>query len=187
MVERAQHMFISTESWIAYLKVICGREIPTIWLPIPSSTERVAQTKSPNLKAKKFPFRIGHFGTFSPLITNLLEDVLLRVLEAFDNVEIYLIGRGSHAFLDRLFKSHTIDSNRISATGDVPIHELRDELSSCDLMIQPYPREHPPQFRYGRGAVRCADRNAQRGIHGKVLGRIRGGRFVGNHGCGEVS
>jgi glycosyltransferase involved in cell wall biosynthesis len=81
---------------------------------------------------------VGHFGTHSPLVTNLLEPALDIVL-AQTSATVWLIGQDSDSFRARYIGQRARFSDRVHATGALTPDALSETLARCDVLVQPYP------------------------------------------------
>jgi len=133
----ASTVWESTPSWEPVIRpFLLGRTRPR-WLPIPAATATLPlQSHSP--RSSDGPAVVGHFGTFSPSVTPLLEPALMTVLER-SAAHVRLIGRGSDRFRSDVARRRPEFAVRLHASGIVPVDALAAELSACDIMVQPYP------------------------------------------------
>jgi glycosyltransferase involved in cell wall biosynthesis len=69
----------------------------------------------------------------------MLEFALPKLLRSVPEVSILLIGRDGNAFKKKLTEAQPDLADRIHATGGQPEIAISTALSSCDLMVQPYP------------------------------------------------
>ena len=82
---------------------------------------------------------IGHFGTYSPAVSELLLDLLPPLVEGRFNPAVLLLGAGSEAFGRRLVDAHPRLADRVQVLGHLSVRELSGHLAASDLLIQPYP------------------------------------------------
>jgi hypothetical protein len=138
-----ERLFVSTPAW----EPLLGRLAPgcaPVWLPVPSNLPpaagcAVVEEVRRSLDAGDRAVVVGHFGTFGPAISALLEEVF-PALVAGDPARIgLLIGLGGEAFADRLLARYPVLRGRIRATGMLPADEIAAHLAACDLLVQPYP------------------------------------------------
>ncbi|MFN7983299.1 MAG: glycosyltransferase [Vicinamibacterales bacterium] len=133
----ASTVWESTPSWEPVIRpFLLGRTRPR-WLPIPAATASTPPVRGAQTRTDR-PLVIGHFGTFSPSVTPLLETALLTVLERSD-ARVRLIGRGSERFRTTFLSRRAQFASRIDASGIVPVDRLDSALAVCDVMVQPYP------------------------------------------------
>jgi len=110
------------------------------YLPVPSNVDtnvveaEVAQERT-RLLAGGAQYVVGHFGTYSPEITRLLEPVLKELLDTQPFVQVQLVGQGSCEFAAGLRKYH----RRVVATGTLEPRAVARHLAACDLLVQPFP------------------------------------------------
>lgn len=138
----AVRVWLSVPIWARQVRPYVPRRTPMQWLPVPSPSFREATPaeveKIRGDVATPQTQIVGHFGTFSSVITRLLEpalDVILRSTRA----TILLIGRDSDRFCDRFLQSRPHARDRVRATGVLDADALCAHLQACDLMVQPYP------------------------------------------------
>jgi glycosyltransferase involved in cell wall biosynthesis len=79
---------------------------------------------------------VGHFGTYSPLITDLLGPALRALMKRRADVRVLLLGTGGERWRGDWAGDH---ADRVIATGSLPADEVAEHLRACDLVIQPYP------------------------------------------------
>lgn len=135
----AERVCYSMPAWERVLK---QQNVPVKleYLPVPSNIEsrvsprEVRQTRNRLLDGGARHI-LGHFGTFSPEITSLLEPVLQQVLQTQPFAQVLLIGQGSCEFATRLRPFN----RRVVATGALESREVARHLAACDLMVQPFP------------------------------------------------
>jgi glycosyltransferase involved in cell wall biosynthesis len=112
------------------------------WLPIPAPQLRDATADETGAVRHRFgtpggPI-VGHFGTFSPLVTPLLESALDVVLQS-TAAAVLLIGRGGDRFRESFLATRPHAASRVHATGLLEPDAVCRYLQACDVMIQPYP------------------------------------------------
>ncbi len=130
----ARRLFVTTDAWGEMLRRLAPRCVNPEWLPVPSNlpTDAVPAVLMAGV-------RVGHFGTYSRIVVDLLEPTLVGVLNASADRVAVLIGRGSAEFRDRFDAAHPELSGRVVATGERPAADTAAHLAACDLMVQPYP------------------------------------------------
>lgn len=138
----AVRVWLSIPTWVDDVRPYVPRRTPVRWLPVPAPTLRDATLEETEDVRRRFasPRRpmVGHFGTFSPLITRLLEPAIDVLLQR-SNASVLLVGRGGDMFRDSFVDSRPEAVSRVHATGVVERDALCRHLQACDLMIQPYP------------------------------------------------
>lgn len=139
----AAQIFVATPAWGAPLRKYISREQSVVWLPVPSAIPpidddaRVARTRS---AIKPDDGRIiGHFGTCPTAIAAMLRAIIPLVLASDSSARILLIGANGDAFRQLLARDSPALAPRIIATGALPADEVSLAISSCDVMMQPYP------------------------------------------------
>jgi glycosyltransferase involved in cell wall biosynthesis len=143
LLRAAFRVWITIPDWERRLRPYAlGRRLPFRWLPIFSNVptardpERVRTVRRQYVAGDQL--LIGHFGTFGPNITTLLEPILLAVAR-LPGLMILLMGHGSEQYRQNLIRKEPQLANLVRATGKLPAEQLSYHLSACDVMIQPYP------------------------------------------------
>lgn len=135
-------IWLSIPRWADEIRPYVPAGVPVHTLPIPappigqSSTEEALRLRT-DLFGERGPV-VGHFGTFSSLVTDLLTPALEVVL-AGSSAQVLLIGRGSTEFRARFLQRQPSASSRVCATGTLASSRLGAHLSACDALVQPYP------------------------------------------------
>jgi len=130
----SERVFVSIPKWIPILSPLAVTPEDVIVLPIPSNLPTHA-APTPRLAEGAI---IGHFGTYGPLIAQMLDTVLPPLLED-RNRHVLLMGNGSERYAQRLGDANVRIRTRIHATGGLPADQLASHLASCDLLLQIYP------------------------------------------------
>ena len=144
LVRAARRVFVSVPGWGRLLRPLAHRFPEPIWTPVPSNlpadcrADEVALTQA-SLRVGNVARLLGHFSTYSPLITRMLEPALIEVLAATTDVGVVLMGRGSLAFAEQLRRQRPDLSARIVAMGSLDDRAAALHIASCDVMLQPYP------------------------------------------------
>lgn len=136
----ATRIWISIPSWADDIAPYVRRRTPVRWLPIPAPDMAAATTDEVADVRRRIGTStiLGHFGTFSPLITPILENALDVVMDR-SNASVLLVGRDSDAFRRRFLASRPEATTRVHATGVLEVGALCRHIQACDLMLQPYP------------------------------------------------
>ena len=82
---------------------------------------------------------IGHFGTYSKAISNLLAAVVPKLLECRSNYTFLFVGKGGESFREDLIAAHPCLGERTRVSGCLSAPDVSRHLLACDLMLQPYP------------------------------------------------
>jgi len=139
----ADRVFVSIPAWGTLLTRIATRARTAEWLPVPCSVVTQADyTEAAATRARYVPdggSLVGHFGTYSAPISDLLAPAATELLKLIPNVSILLIGRHSDRFRDGLVASYRELAARVHATGELGAAEVAAHLRACDLLVQPYP------------------------------------------------
>jgi glycosyltransferase involved in cell wall biosynthesis len=135
----AERLFVSTPVWGQLLGRICPKAKSAEWLPIPANILEFAGSSMQCEESLKGGPVIGHFGTYSPQVTELLEPTLRRLLKRDSNRIGLLLGRGGPEFLDRFAVMNPALASQLTAPGELPPSSLALYLRKCDVLLQPFP------------------------------------------------
>ncbi len=142
LVRSARRLFASTESNNRLLRAFYPGAQYAQALPVPSN---VPSNVLPEARARVRrslgvgdAALIGHFGTFASYIAKPLEGALDRLLGTDPTRHAVLLGRGSDAFYERVVAPKPWAA-RVHALGALPLDEVAERLSACDLVVQPFP------------------------------------------------
>ena len=144
LARNAERVFVSIPFWGELLRQIGVIGPPVAWLPVPSNVpgeadpDRVKQVRD-RVAAKPGTVVIGHFGTFGPMVGELLGPPLAEMLRRSDPRVGLLVGRNGAGFRERFAGEHPDLAGRVLATGDLSAEEVSAHLAACDLLLQPYP------------------------------------------------
>jgi glycosyltransferase involved in cell wall biosynthesis len=139
----ASRIFVATLAWESRLRRYVARNQPIVWLPVPSNISviddpvRIAGTRRRYVPANGL--LVGHFSTHPPTITAMLRGIVPRILADHPTSTMILIGTNSDKFCESFGSEYPELANRVVATRALPAAELSVVISSCDLMVQPYP------------------------------------------------
>jgi glycosyltransferase involved in cell wall biosynthesis len=142
-VRSAAQIFIAASVWETILRRYNTEGRPIAWLPVPSTiavvddNARIAAAKL-HMVPGGGPV-VGHFGTFAPAIAAMLQAIIPRVLALDSTATMILIGSNSDTFREALLSENPALAGRIRATGALQAEEVSLAISSCDVMMQPYP------------------------------------------------
>jgi glycosyltransferase involved in cell wall biosynthesis len=144
IAKASARIYVSIPAWENSLRELTSIDAPMVWLPIPSNMPATIDPAAVEKERVKFlgstgEVIIGHFGTFGPLISRLLEQLLPAVLVACPNTVVLLIGRGSESFAKGVAKNNVSLSARLHAVAELPAPSVANCIGACDLLIQPYP------------------------------------------------
>lgn len=135
----ASHVWLSTDGWRPWVAPFIGRSTPISVMPVSSPIEpRTGVDVAADTRPPHTPLVVGHFSTYSPVVTVLLERALRTLLDGCD-AHVRLIGRDSERFARAFVERHPAFAGRIHAVGTQPLSAVPGELAACDLMLQPYP------------------------------------------------
>lgn len=133
----ATRVWVSTPSWVSRVRPYLLGRLHARWLAIPAPKLGAPQCM-PRVPATRTHQTVGHLGTYSPIVTAMLEPALDVVLEE-SSADIVLIGRNSDRFLEQFLRPRPAFKSRMRATGTLGPEALGVEAAHCDLMLQPYP------------------------------------------------
>ena len=142
-VRSAAQIFIAASVWETILRRYNTDGRPITWLPVPSTiavvddNARIAAAKL-HMVPDGGPV-VGHFGTFAPAIAAMLHAIIPRVLALDSTATMILIGSNSDTFREALLSENPALGGRIRATGALQAEGVSLAISSCDVMMQPYP------------------------------------------------
>jgi glycosyltransferase involved in cell wall biosynthesis len=144
LLRATERVWMSIPGWESrWRPYAAGRKIPFQWLPIPSGIpvlDNPAGAEAVRRKrARGGGFLIGHFGTFGPPVTNLLEPILFALAAEPVSQRVLLMGRGSEEFRQVLIRKDPRLAEWLEATGPLPPDDLSLHVAACDVLIQPYP------------------------------------------------
>jgi glycosyltransferase involved in cell wall biosynthesis len=140
LLRASDEVFVAIPAWEKYLRPYAfGRRASFMWSPVPSNVPPLEQTPLRLPLADANRIRIGHFGTDPPQIANVLSSVIPEILNAEAGADVLLLGPKSHTLRTRITGEWPELQSRVLAAGPLHSDELSRHLSSCDIMLQPYP------------------------------------------------
>jgi glycosyltransferase involved in cell wall biosynthesis len=144
LLNAADQVWMSIPDWEKMLRPYAlGRKVLFRWLPIPSNIPDAKDLARMQAVRRRYVdgerLLIGHFGTYGPFITTLLEPILRAWADGHPDGAVLLMGKGSEQFRRELIERHGDLEGLIQATGALEAEELSFHLAACDLLIQPYP------------------------------------------------
>jgi glycosyltransferase involved in cell wall biosynthesis len=143
IMSSARRVWVTTQAWRPLLEpYLSGRGIAIQWLPVPSNLPPADAVAADDVRRRYATGKsglVGHFGTYGPLITSLLDDAIVLVAAAQPTARFLLIGSGSEACRSALLvRDHSL-ADRVSATGSLSSAGLAAHIAACDVLLQPYP------------------------------------------------
>lgn len=145
LLEASTHVYLSTESWRAYLRRLGPDAVQrAITLPVPSAIPHVRPT-DPAVAAVRSRaigasvHLVGHFGSYGDHIAPLLRGWIAALLAADPGMAVLCTGAGSDRFVQRLQADEPALRRRVSATGRASSREIAVHIQACDVLLQPYP------------------------------------------------
>jgi len=144
LVRGAQRIFVSIPGWKPLLDRLAPRSSMPEWMPVPSNLPmEVRNAEVADLRQQMMrggcTGLVGHFGTYGPLIAELLQPALVHLLEQMPAIRVLLLGHGSPAFAARLLEHNPEWTARLGVRGELDERALGAHLASCDVLLQPYP------------------------------------------------
>lgn len=139
----ATRIFVTIPGWIPLLRPMVGTSKPIRVLPavnlIPVVDNPAALLQLRARYAPNNTLVIGHFGTYGRDRTTILKEAIPSLLRRHAETRALLLGRGGPTFRDELVRHHPEMSDRIFSPGHLPEPELSTHLSTCDILLQPFP------------------------------------------------
>lgn len=142
LIAASSVIYVSTIAWKPYLRPYdLRREIPIVWLPIPSTIPVVrtpGRVASVRCRLQNHPesLVVGHFGTYGD--TTTLQGVLVELLNRSPSVVVQLLGRNGGYFAEAICALRPEWKERVRAFGFLDRKDLSLHLQACDFLIQPY-------------------------------------------------
>jgi glycosyltransferase involved in cell wall biosynthesis len=138
----SRRVWVSIPAWVGRLRPYAlGRGVAMTWLPIPAALPGVGgggpETRGAFVDGDR-PL-VGHFGTFGPAVSALLDARVPAILAAREQPSLLLIGAGSDRFCQGLLARRPDWTGRVHAAGCVPPSTLSALVGACDVLVQPYP------------------------------------------------
>lgn len=142
VAHNAERIFVTIPSWQNLLPQSPSVQRRVTWLPVPSN---IPTTGSPLVIrevreqiASAGEIIIGHFGTYGPAVTAMLNEVLPAVLQRDSRRRVLLIGRGSDQFALAFRQANPGLREQLSATGTLDREQIAAHLVACDCLVQPF-------------------------------------------------
>lgn len=136
-------VYVSTETWIRYLRPYAPARAAWLTLPIPATVlsrdPTAGETARWRAAAGGADRLVGHFGTFGDHVARDLEPALARLLDADPRVHGLLVGRGSDRFAASFSGARPRLAGRVHASGPLDAVEVAAALKACDVLMQPFP------------------------------------------------
>jgi glycosyltransferase involved in cell wall biosynthesis len=142
LLRAAERVWLSIPGWEPRLRAYAPANLRMEWLPIPSSIPRAATQDSVRAVRGKLgspPLLVGHLGTYSPVICEMLEPIIVELLQSHPELSFLMLGSGGNEVRSAFLTRSPNLSNRLFAADYLPSTELSSHLAACDLLIQPYP------------------------------------------------
>jgi glycosyltransferase involved in cell wall biosynthesis len=137
LLRAARVVYLSTETWVRYLRPYAPAETRFVPLPIPATVDvdadRGVIASWRERLAGDGPL-VVHFGSYGDHIGREMKATAPAILSAHPTARVACIGRGSAAFVARLGLG-----SRVVATGDLDASSIAAVLRAGDLAVQPYP------------------------------------------------
>jgi glycosyltransferase involved in cell wall biosynthesis len=142
LLHAAHRVWLSIPAWESKLGIYGPAKLRMNWLPIPSSIPRTATPDSTRAVRERLGnplLLLGHLGTYSPVICEMLEPTIVELLQLRPELSFVMLGSGGREVRAALLARSPDLSNRLFASGFLPSGELSPHFAACDLLIQPYP------------------------------------------------
>ncbi len=137
----ASRAFVSIPGWRPFVESYTDETIDVRWLPVPSAIPVVDDAAAHQQVRDQYAgarMLVGHFGTYSPRITEALGSCLPALVARVD-CAVLLLGRSSEAVARDLISAHPSLAGRVHGTGMLSPEDVSRHLGACDVMVQPYP------------------------------------------------
>jgi glycosyltransferase involved in cell wall biosynthesis len=140
----ANRVWVSIPAWRSRLRPYAlGRRLEFAWLPlqttVPASADAAEAYAVRSAIAPGEEPIVGHFGTYAPAVTRMLEPLLLRILEYDRDARALAMGVGGTDWCARFGTAHPKLRDRLFAAPALSAEALSRHIAACTLMIQPYP------------------------------------------------
>jgi glycosyltransferase involved in cell wall biosynthesis len=138
----SRRIFVSTTSWGKVLRTLIPVGARVVCIPMPSNIPVVNDREGIAAVRRNYspagPL-VGHFGTFGPGITSLLDKIVPALLDEVPAAHTILIGRNSEQYATAIARERPDLVPRVHASGSLTPCEVSMHISACDLLLQPYP------------------------------------------------
>ena len=144
LLAAATMVYVSTDTWVRYLRPWARASKRMVPLPIPATIPSACDRDLMQTWRERFVKGhagtevVGHFGTYGAHLAQELEGLVPLIL-ARPQAQFICLGGGSEVFAARLQGSHPSLAPRIDATGPLAPAQLTAALRACDVVVQPYP------------------------------------------------
>jgi glycosyltransferase involved in cell wall biosynthesis len=142
VARRAERIFITIPNWEALLPSSPNVHRRVTWLPVPSNIPiTVTHHAVSEVRRQIAPANetvIGHFGTYGPVVTGLLMEILPPLLRKDSERRALLVGRNSDRFAVTLRQANPVLQGQIEATGPLEPDKIAAHLAACDCLVQPF-------------------------------------------------
>lgn len=140
----ADRVLVSIPGWEPTLRRACPRMKRPEWLPVPCNVGTAADPADVAAvrgrhAAEPDARLVGHFGTYGPLVSDVLTHALTDLLARSPHARVLLTGRNSDRCRAALAARAPALADRVDATGELPPDRLPAHLRACDVLVQPYP------------------------------------------------
>jgi glycosyltransferase involved in cell wall biosynthesis len=143
LARAARDIIVTTPAWEQLLGRSIARNGKVRWAPVPSNIQVVSDRAGTDAIRARFATPgspiLGHFGTYGSLMADSLLRIFPTILSQNRELPLILLGRGSHAFRDRLVRENPSMTNRVHAVGELSAEDLSRHIAACDLYVQCYP------------------------------------------------
>jgi glycosyltransferase involved in cell wall biosynthesis len=145
LLHAAVVVYLSTETWVRYLRPLAPHRTRFIVSPIPSTIpwdvdpREVLAWRARHEGPDGDSAVVGHFGSCGDHVARQLVGAVPVILSSNSKARFICMGRGSDAFAETLCRQHPSLAGRISGTGTLPRRDIAAALRACDVAVQPYP------------------------------------------------
>ncbi len=181
LLHAAERVWLSIPAWESKLRMYAPAKLRMDWLPIPSSIPHTATPESACAVREKLgnpPLLLGHLGTYSPVIREMLEPTIVELLRSYLELSFVMLGSGGSEVRSVLLARAPDLSSRLYAAGFLPSGELSPHLAALRLADSAVSgRRQFTAFELdGRNFPRHTSRHNFRSFIRIVVARIRSSR-----------
>jgi len=143
LVRAASRIWIAIPEWErCWRPYALGRDVPFVWLPIPSSLPVPAMEDRQFIRDRYAlggrPV-VGHLGSYGADASRMLSAAVPEILRRAPDAAALFLGQHGARFHQQLTAAHPQWSSRTHATGALRSDDLARHVRACDVLVQPYP------------------------------------------------
>jgi len=142
LLSAARRVWTTIPEWERLLRPYAlGRRVRFGWLPVPSTTPVVADSKESETVRARYASGgvalVGHFGTYGGGVARALSRLVPRLLST-ERCAMLLLGHGSEEMREEILRARPELASSLHAAGTLTHEELSHHIAACDLLLQPY-------------------------------------------------